>query len=361
MLSSQVNLSLPAPIGKRDPERLRLIRDGYQSLRPGLNAMRAALRSQARLGGLNAVLGAYDHTWNGIWVPHRSAALRRTALRSASLRAARLTRQLRRYDIDIEMLMRQRLHPSLDQVLRRYAGRLGSDDQIKRQFVRTATDALGKLRALKRQAEPEPPAIIEAAANPVKPTFGKPKVTPSKWKARVLRLLQALPWLLEGAPTIDPVLKKFAYPLDEDVTPEDLVEHAADFAVIGRGAYWAEVAMRDIARVADQAVIEALSGRTPVIKGWRWELSPAHDQASSSPDMCDVLARADFGYGPGVYLAGRLPQSHPACWCSTQPVWATEEELADPEWKPPEATDEYIDGVDELVAELTGREYLAPL
>lgn len=47
------------------------------------------------------------------------------------------------------------------------------------------------------------------------------------------------------------------------------------------------------------------------ISGLRWNLSLSHKE----PDRCDLYATRDGGLGPGIYLPGEFPVSHPNCLC----------------------------------------------
>lgn len=61
-----------------------------------------------------------------------------------------------------------------------------------------------------------------------------------------------------------------------------------------------------------QATIDEATGNLkPYISAVGWRLSSSHPEA----DMCDLYAAHDEGLGPGNYLPGALPVSHPHCLC----------------------------------------------
>lgn len=64
----------------------------------------------------------------------------------------------------------------------------------------------------------------------------------------------------------------------------------------------------------------------PSYRGMKWVLSKAHP----APDICDLLAAADSGLGPGVYPPGEEPMypAHPNELCTLVPVHEQPEEFA---------------------------------
>jgi hypothetical protein len=59
------------------------------------------------------------------------------------------------------------------------------------------------------------------------------------------------------------------------------------------------------------------------IVGYEWNLSSGR---SFGPDICDVFASADFGWGKGVFPKDQLPQfpAHPNCMCFLIPIFDDE-------------------------------------
>lgn len=64
---------------------------------------------------------------------------------------------------------------------------------------------------------------------------------------------------------------------------------------------------------------------SPSYRGMKWVLSKAHP----APDICDLLAAADSGLGPGVYPPGEEPMypAHPNELCTLVPVHEQPEEF----------------------------------
>lgn len=60
------------------------------------------------------------------------------------------------------------------------------------------------------------------------------------------------------------------------------------------------------------------SRETPSYLGMKWALSSSHPEY----DVCDVLATAEFGQGPGVYPPGEEPKypAHANCLCTLIPI-----------------------------------------
>jgi hypothetical protein len=86
-----------------------------------------------------------------------------------------------------------------------------------------------------------------------------------------------------------------------------------------------------LARVFDE-IAKDLAGQSPAVELVQWRLSSRHDALASSPDSCDVLARADlYGFGDGLYHPKTVPaHPHPNCECSVEVVtrdpseWSTQ-------------------------------------
>lgn len=76
-----------------------------------------------------------------------------------------------------------------------------------------------------------------------------------------------------------------------------------------------------LARVFDE-IAKDLAGQSPAVELVQWRLSSRHDALASSPDSCDVLARADlYGFGAGLYHPKTVPSHpHPNCECSVEVV-----------------------------------------
>lgn len=55
----------------------------------------------------------------------------------------------------------------------------------------------------------------------------------------------------------------------------------------------------------------------PDIIGFRWELSSIH----SEPDICDLFASIEMGFGKGVWTKDAVPKqkAHPGCKCKLSP------------------------------------------
>ena len=156
------------------------------------------------------------------------------------------------------------------------------------------------------------------------------------------------------SPRIDPRHAKIAYPFGPgrtDLTDEELVERALDDVVVARGEYFAEVGLRDLTREIDTAVSRIVAQDVAAIIGWRWTLSPDHDEALCKSGYCLAMSEADVGHphGGGVYFDALLPSDHVSGWCAWEPEWADEDDVSDPDWTPPEPPDDYEDRVRDLV------------
>lgn len=82
---------------------------------------------------------------------------------------------------------------------------------------------------------------------------------------------------------------------------------------------------------AHQAASLVASAESPVVALVKWTLSGRHAGLPSSPDVCDVVAAADVGYGPGLYRPEVAPSLlHPFCLCTAQPVTRPVSEWGDP-------------------------------
>jgi len=104
----------------------------------------------------------------------------------------------------------------------------------------------------------------------------------------------------------------------------------------------------EVANAADDAGkrLAAQSGAVDLVE---WTLSARHPTLESSPDVCDVLARADpFGYGPGRYHPEAVPiLPHPHCECRIEVVlvepedWPADRDVPDQ----PDAGDIDVEGI----------------
>ena len=79
------------------------------------------------------------------------------------------------------------------------------------------------------------------------------------------------------------------------------------------------IAVHEINTAYDEAD-KIASVRSPVVGDVRWTLSGRHSGLSSSPDVCNILAEADYyGLGAGIYPANYVPSlAHPRCLCSIE-------------------------------------------
>jgi len=305
-----------------DPELLATIEAGFQQVRTPLEHLKTAcLEIARRPGGVPALRRYYDQLWMQLFSHHRYETVVMTGRRAAQLRVARLAAAATQRYPDLHVAAR--IRPSVvgqvvDAAVARPLGKLGwklsdpfwpRDAWIKQTFFAQVERGRRKLRD------------IHAAA-------------PSK----------------RATPTIDPRHRKFSYPIDASMSDLDLVERALDDIVVARGAYYAEVGVRDFSRILDQAAAVAAAQDMRVIELWCWLLSPEHDSADSSPDICDDLAVADVGFGPGIYSDDLLPDSHPNCWCSMEPVWSSPGAAEDPSYSPPAVPADYEDRVRSLMS-----------
>lgn len=81
-----------------------------------------------------------------------------------------------------------------------------------------------------------------------------------------------------------------------------------------------------------QSTLDPNSGKLKdYIRGIGWRLSLSH----STPDLCDIYASYDGdGLGPGNYLPGNVPSSHPHCLCMTITLLKDVESVGLPVKKP---------------------------
>jgi len=98
-----------------------------------------------------------------------------------------------------------------------------------------------------------------------------------------------------------------------------LVDEDSSFDLRGArqlGSNLRRVVSHEVAHVADETG-KTLAALNPAADLVKWELSARHPTLESSPDICDVLARADlYGYGEGVYHPATVPAlPHPHCEC----------------------------------------------
>lgn len=125
------------------------------------------------------------------------------------------------------------------------------------------------------------------------------------------------------------------------------IERAARVAVEEKTRYVAErIARTEAARAWFDGFL-AETADDPDIWGYKWVLSSGH-RLLGYVDECDVAARADVGYGPGVYPKERCPgiPLHPHCMCSLVPVAADDSEAQSRPMNPGGAR-RYIDGLTE--------------
>lgn len=337
---------------RSDPAMLALLRQRYADARVPLDAVREAVLADVRRGGVALATRNFAAHWDRLVAGARASLLLDTA-KTVSLRRLELlgTEIARRYPDRHFSVRPQSAVLAMHQVLtrtrvsgdRRWSlrdARWPLDAYITRTFVNT----VNKWAA---QAYPStaPSGCLHAS--------GAAAWLLSQKKARAKRPKLSRVGKTE-TPRIDPTFKKFRYPFEAgetDIDPEDLVKQALDTVVVARGEFYIATALRDLAREVDHMTALTESGQVPMIIGWRWTLSSAHDRAPSSPDQCDVYAETDVGhpYGDGVYFDVLLPESHPNCWCNIEAVWARAEDLDDPRWVPPEPDDDYKERVREMV------------
>lgn len=121
-----------------------------------------------------------------------------------------------------------------------------------------------------------------------------------------------------------------------------------------KAAYRARVIARtEGQRAFAQSYIERAQQSQSVV-GFRWVLSPSHPR----PDICDVHAAFDGGYGPGTYPKDSPPvqPAHPNCICSLRTV------LVDAQGRAPSrgAADADLGSALERLPEATQRAVLGP-
>lgn len=89
-----------------------------------------------------------------------------------------------------------------------------------------------------------------------------------------------------------------------DVTPLRGLVHAGGMLFVSEAF--------NAMRAVQAATLDALG----LVRVATWTLSERHAELASSPDVCDDMAVADVGYGPGRYLLSRWPRApHPHCGC----------------------------------------------
>lgn len=314
-----------------DPQLLADVRQAFGNLQKPIEAFREVMLEEARRGGYDAIQRTFVGHWSRLVTgPRREEFLRSARLVSARRLETLATELARRYPG-----RRVAVHQNTTAVARAFnrtrrsgarAWRLTDADWPMDQYVRSQFFTV--LDGWRRRA-----TLTLSAAGDKK-----------KKAVRVGKKAQ---------PSIDPKHRKFAYPFEPGVgvEPEALIKPALDNVVIARGQFYVMAGIRDLMREVDHLAATLESQRHPEIVGWRWVLSSAHDEASSSPDECDRYATADMGhpFGEGVYYDLLLPESHPNCWCNIIPVWATPSQLADPEWEPPLPDEDYASRVKEMV------------
>jgi len=98
------------------------------------------------------------------------------------------------------------------------------------------------------------------------------------------------------------------------------LENAVKVALEERSRYYAlRIAATETAR--SSRLSEAYGYLTDEgIELVRYQMNPTHP----FPDICDALAKADFGYGPGIYPKDKMVAlpAHPFCGCRYYPIYS---------------------------------------
>jgi hypothetical protein len=100
----------------------------------------------------------------------------------------------------------------------------------------------------------------------------------------------------------------------KDATPEQIAKKVAKYIKKKQEFNAKRVARTEIQRAWRITYVEQ-SKKLPFVKGIKWNLSGSHN----INDICDELATADVGLGPGVYPPNAVPMggqpAHPQCMC----------------------------------------------
>lgn len=104
-----------------------------------------------------------------------------------------------------------------------------------------------------------------------------------------------------------------------DATPEQIAKKVAKYIEKKQKYNAMRVARTEIQRAWRITYVEQ-SKKLPFVKGIKWNLSGSHN----INDICDELATADVGLGPGVYPPNAVPfngqPAHPQCICNLTTV-----------------------------------------
>lgn len=306
---------------------LKDLHEGFRALRSPFAHLKAQLLQEYRRGGTTQLLRTYRHWYDRHVVAPRHALYQDALGRAAARRGAALARELKA----------------------RYGDRFPfHDDTVAKAMVRVWTAPRGRTRWSYAQLRMPSDQVVQQRFTATLDEWTSRHRASLEARAARLTLLAHKddPPPADGVPRIDPDRKRVAYP-SADLGEEDLVDRVLDTVVVGRGQYFAEVGLRDIVREVDRAVSLIEGGRQPMIIGWRWVLSPAHDEKLCPSGICSALAVADVGHphGGGVYFDALIPSEHPNGWCEVQAEWADEDEVSDPTWTAPEPPDDYEDRV----------------
>lgn len=318
----------PSPTQRAFVRSLQL---GIQDLRPLLSRLRRALLEVARHDGAEALRQHFDRLYVEHFARPRLKILTRVARHVAETRVTTLRTQAHQHYSNREWSTAPVVPQIVERVLSQPIGRLSwrftdctwpRDRWIRDKFFSVLDDAQRRRERLRQRAL--------SASTDIEAREGEP---PPKH------------------PHIDPTLRKFAYPIDPDLSDVDLIERAADTVVVARGEYFAAVGMQTAMRAADSAARQIMRGEIPQIIAWQWELSPAHPR----PDRCDDYASADLtGLGPGIYFDAAMPEDHANGLCGWIAVWANPSDVEDPDWEPPEPDDDYVARVEALIQSVEG-------
>jgi hypothetical protein len=105
----------------------------------------------------------------------------------------------------------------------------------------------------------------------------------------------------------------------KDATPEQIAKKVAKYIKKKQEFNAKRVARTEIQRAWRITYVEQ-SKKLPFVKGIKWNLSGSHN----INDICDELATADVGLGPGVYPPNAVPfngqPAHPQCMCNLTTV-----------------------------------------
>jgi len=97
---------------------------------------------------------------------------------------------------------------------------------------------------------------------------------------------------------------------------EQAIQSAVTRWVAKKANYEAITMMRTVTNETYRAQAQLGMIERPWIYAVEWRLSLSHPRI----DVCNAMASADLGLGPGHYFIGHIPTAHPSCLCRIEPV-----------------------------------------